>query len=125
MESDHTTSPRLPFAQPDRRSAIRRRAEEIYDKSGRVGGRDLQNWVQAEQEIEREITEPSPHRRAIVVRVDGVRFVGEYTAADAQGYRPGEFEPGEPVFVRFRGNKMWLKRRNGEELETTVVQRGD
>ena len=32
---------------------IAARAEQIYVESGRVAGRDLENWVQAEKELKR------------------------------------------------------------------------
>jgi hypothetical protein len=35
----------------DLREAMRRRAEEIYEKSGRIPGRDLHNWALAEAQI--------------------------------------------------------------------------
>jgi hypothetical protein len=41
---------------PDLREAIRRRAEEIYVRNGRIPGREVENWVQAEKEILREAT---------------------------------------------------------------------
>jgi len=38
--------------------AIRRRAEEIYVRNGKIPGRDLENWAQAEREILREAAPP-------------------------------------------------------------------
>lgn len=122
-----------PNAQPDSPSAngslsetnlheaIRRRAEEIYIRNGRIPGRDVENWNQAEEEIRREL-ENSNRRTAIVVRVNGVQYVGEYRADEADGYAPGEFAPGSPVLVRLDGDKMLVKRPNGKVLETDVVQ---
>ena len=67
-----------PTPLPDLQEAIRQRAEEIYFRSGRIPGRDLDNWAQAEQEILRE-SAPQPSRKpAIVVRVSGTEYVGEY-----------------------------------------------
>jgi len=53
-----------PRPRPDQREAIRHRAEELYIRNGRLPGRDLENWAQAEREILRESAEPSvrPHR---------------------------------------------------------------
>ena len=34
---------------------IAARAEQIYVESGRVAGRDLENWVQAENELKRRV----------------------------------------------------------------------
>jgi len=106
----------------DLHDAVRRRAEEIYIRSGRVEGRDAENWRQAEIEIRRE-AERSTRRSAVVVKVNGVQYVGEYRPERSEGYLPGEFRPGAPVAVRLDGNKMFVKRPNGKELETTVVQK--
>jgi len=114
-----------PAAAPDWHEAIRLRAEEIYIRNGKIPGRDLQNWAQAEQEILHESAEPQPQprRTAIVVKVNGAAYVGEYDPAYCDGYVPGEFGPGASVPVRFRGDRMYLKRPNGKILETTVVKR--
>ena len=111
-----------PTAPRDLHEAIRCRAEEIYIRNGRIPGRDLENWAQAEQEIRREFAD-RPHRRtAIVVRVDGAEYIGEYNPESCDGYAPGEFGPGASVPVRFHGDKMFVKRPNGKELETTIVK---
>ena len=107
-------------AEAQTQELIRRRAEEIYVSSGRMPGRDLENWVQAEAEILRGCAE-SPSRRAIVVDVDGVQYVGEYISQPGDDYAPGEFGIGEDLAVRFEGQKMFVKRPNGKELETSVV----
>ncbi|MGO9439628.1 MAG: DUF2934 domain-containing protein [Terriglobales bacterium] len=112
-----------PAAAPHWHQAIQRRAEEIYIRNGRIPGRDLENWAQAEQEILRESAEPQPRRTAIVVKVNGAAYVGEYDPAFSDGYLPGEFGPGVSVPVRFRGDRMYLKRPNGKILETTIVQK--
>ena len=102
--------------------AIRRRAEEIYIRSGKIPGHDLENWAQAEQEIKREAAGTSP-RKAVVVRVNGVQYFGEYQLEDCDGYKPGELGKGKVVPVRFAGDKMFVKRPNGKELETTIVKK--
>jgi hypothetical protein len=102
--------------------AIRKRAEEIYVGNGRIPGRDLDNWTQAEAEVARERGGPG-RRTAIVVDVDGIEYVGEYGSESSDGYQPGEFSAGEDVSIRFEGDKMFLKRPNGKELETIVVQK--
>jgi hypothetical protein len=107
---------------PDLREAIRRRAEEIFMRTGKLPGRDLQNWALAETEILREYS-VATRRFAIVVRVNGVQYVGEYSPAASGGYQPGEFGAGAPASVRFEGEKMFVIRANGQELETTVVNR--
>ena len=103
--------------------AIRRRAEEIYERSRRIRGRDIQNWVQAEAEIRREMEHGARKAAAIVVKVDGVRYVGEYDVAGADGYTSGELSSGDPIPVRFEGDKMYVKRPNGRELETKIVSK--
>jgi hypothetical protein len=108
-------------APTDLQEAIRRRAEEIYIRNGKIPGHDLENWAQAEQEILRESGDPTP-RTAIVVKVNGAAYVGEYNPASSD-YQPGEFGPGVTVPVRFRGNKMLLLRPNGKVLETTIVKK--
>jgi Protein of unknown function (DUF2934) len=111
-----------PTIVPDPHEAIRRRAEEIYIRNGRIPGRDQENWAQAEQEIRREFAD-RPHRKtAIVVRVDGAEYIGEYNLESCDGYVPGEFGAGASVPVRFHGDKLFVKRPNGKELETTIVK---
>jgi hypothetical protein len=109
-------------APTDLQEAIRRRAEEIYIRNGKIPGHDLENWAQAEQEILRESSAPAPRRTAIIVKVNGAAYVGEYDPASSD-YQPGEFGPGITVPVRFRGDKMLLLRPNGKVLETTIVKK--
>lgn len=107
---------------PEVQEAIRRRATELYRRSGKVEGHDLENWYQAEAEIVREIS-LHPTRLAVVVNVQGVVYTGEYEAASADGYTAGEWKPGDPVPIRLVGDKLYLRRPNGRELETTIVKR--
>jgi hypothetical protein len=102
--------------------AIRRRATELYQLSGSIGGHDLENWCQAEAEILRE-SGASTLRRAVVVNLGGVVYTGEYDSASADDYTPGEWKPGDPVPVRLAGDKLYLRRPNGRELQTTIVKR--
>lgn len=123
MKTSSLPDPRLRnVAGPEMHEAIRRRAEEVYIRSGRIPGRDLENWSQAEQEIKREAAGGSP-RKAVVVRVNGVEYFGEYHPEDCDGYQPGELGKCKVVAVRFAGNKMFVKRPNGKELETTIVKK--
>jgi hypothetical protein len=115
------TPPRAKFSEVEVREAMRRRAEEIYEKSGRIPGRDLQNWFLAEAEICRETATRFPRKAAVVVKVEGVQYIGEYDSALALGYTPGEFIAGDPVRVRFESGKMFVLRPNGQHLETTIV----
>lgn len=91
--------------------AIRRRATELYQSSGGVEGQDAENWYKAEGEILRESV-GSPIRRAVVVNVQGVVYTGEYDCGAA-----------DPIPIRLAGDKLYLRRRNGLELKTTIVKR--
>ena len=105
----------------DLHEAIRARAEQIYESSGKIPGRDIENWMQAEREIRSEAGQHARRRTAVVVNIDGVDYVGEYEFSAADGYAPGEFAAGDPVAVRFEEDKMYVKRPNGKELETRIV----
>ena len=115
-----TTSPRP--RQADQHEAIRKRAEEIYIRNGRIAGCDTENWAQAEEEILREFAENGT-RRAIVVKVRGTQYIGQYNAESSDGYIPGEFGLRASIPVRFHGSKMFVKRPNGKVLETVVVNK--
>lgn len=106
----------------DLQQAIRQRAEQIYESSGRIPGRDIENWDQAEREVRDEIAQQGRRRTAVVVSVNGIDYVGEYSLSAADGYKPGEFATGDPVAVRFEEDKMYVKRQNGKELETRIVK---
>ena len=106
----------------DLHERIRRRAEEIYVQSGRAPGRDMENWSQAEREILAE-SHSSRRRQAVVIRVNGVKYVGEYEPETSGGYVPGEFGLGSSVTVRMVGDRMYIKRANGRELETRIVRK--
>jgi Protein of unknown function (DUF2934) len=106
----------------DLNEAIGRRAREIYEKSGRIPGHDIENWIRAEAEILSE-QKCADRKSAVVVRVDGVQYVGEYQPTSAEGYTPGEFTTGDPVPIRFQGDQMFVRRRNGKELATKLVRK--
>lgn len=38
-----------PLSQEELSELIRKTAQEIYEKSGRIEGRDVENWVEAER----------------------------------------------------------------------------
>jgi hypothetical protein len=107
---------------PEVQEAIRRRATELYQGSGAAEGQDVENWCQAEAEILREFN-THPVRRAVVVNVQGVVYTGEYESTSADGYTPGEWKPGDAVPIRLAGDKLYLRRPNGCELQTTIVKR--
>ena len=102
--------------------AIRRRATELYQLSGGIDGRDVENWCQAEAEVLRESGELAL-RRAVVINLGGVVYTGEYDSVSAEDYTPGEWKAGDPVPVRLAGDKLYLRRPNGRELQTTIVKR--
>ncbi len=105
----------------DLHDAIRQRAEEIYFESGGIPGRDLENWAQAEREV-RSRHDFKERRTAIVVKVHGVKYVGEYQPDSAEGYVPGEFSAGDGVPVVIEGDRMLVRRPNGRVLETRIVK---
>lgn len=100
---------------------IRRRAAEIFERSGRLQGRDLDNWCQAEAEVLREFG-ANAVRRAVVLDVAGILYTGEYDCL-TEDYQPGEWQPGDSVRVRLEGDNLYLRRPNGRELCTTIVKR--
>jgi len=103
-------------------NAIRNRAKELYWQGGALEGQDLENWQQAEAEILRE-TAPHLSRPAVVINLEGVVYTGEYNLAAADGYTPGEWKAGDRVPIRLEGDRLFLRRTNGRELETNVVKR--
>jgi hypothetical protein len=123
MNAAANTPQPWPTSAVDRQQAIRARAEEIYVRNGRIPGRDAENWAQAEQEILQELSGAAARKTAIVVRVNGEEYVGEYDPDAADGYVPGEFGTGASVPVRFHGGKMLVLRPNGKVLETKIVQK--
>ncbi|MGA8619526.1 MAG: DUF2934 domain-containing protein [Candidatus Sulfotelmatobacter sp.] len=104
------------------RETIRRRATELYRQGGGVAGHDLENWCQAQAEILRE-SFTHPVRRAVVINLGGVVYTGEYESTSADDYTPGEWKPGDHVPVGLAGDKLYLRRSNGRELQTTILKR--
>jgi hypothetical protein len=101
---------------------LRRHVPQIYEISEVAKGYDAESCYQAEAEVLRESTLQSL-RRAIVVNIEGVVYTGEYECSSADGNLPGEWQPGDPIAVRVEGDKMYLRRPNGREIETTIVKR--
>jgi hypothetical protein len=120
--AQYSTPPPAATRSAQLQEAISRRAREIYEWSGRIPGRDMRNWIQAEAEILHRQQIP-PGCAAVVIRVNGVQYVGQYQPSSFADYTPGEFASGDSVPVRFHGNKMYVKRPNGRELKTTIVQK--
>jgi Protein of unknown function (DUF2934) len=104
--------------------AIRRRAQEIYEAHGRTPGHEVEDWLRAEAEVQREVTAALQRRTAyIVVNVAGVTYTGEYDPASCGGYQPGEFGAGQPLHVRFEQDRMYIARPNRAELATRLVKK--
>jgi Protein of unknown function (DUF2934) len=121
-KSDQTPSKASALPSFDLHDAIRRRAEEIYFESGGIPGRDVENWAQAEREVRRPQAQ-TKRRTAIVVKVHGVEYIGEYELGSAEGYAPGEFSSGESVPVVIEGDRMLVRRPNGQVLDTRIVKK--
>jgi hypothetical protein len=107
---------------PEVENAIRLRAEKLYEARGRVAGHEVEDWLQAEAEILREV-QCFPKVARVAVHFEGATYIGEYDAQHCDGYTRGEFRAGTPVELRFAGQTMFMKRPNGKELKTVVVRR--
>jgi hypothetical protein len=114
--------PSVGSSEADLQTAIRARAEEIFERGGRVEGRDLDNWNEAEAEILREV-DVHLTRAAVVISLDGVVYTAEYDLRTCGDYIPGEWKQGDQVPVRLQGDRLFLRRPNGRELQTDVVKR--
>jgi hypothetical protein len=57
----------------------------------------------------------------ISVQAGDMVYVGEYTPAFFG--KPGDWVIGDPIQVRFDGNKMILQKPNGKELKTKIQKR--
>ncbi len=57
----------------------------------------------------------------ITVQADAVVYVGEYTPMFFG--KPGDWIIGDPIEVRFDGNKMILRKPNGKELKAKIQKR--
>jgi len=110
---------------PEVEAAIRRRAERLYEQRGRTPGHQVEDWLQAEAEVLREIElARAPKPAFVAVRFAGAVYTGEYDANHSDGYSPGEFRTGSPVEIRFAADRMYVKRPNGKELEARIVRKG-
>ena len=97
--SNSPTSKPWPSSTTDLQQAIRLRAEEIYERHGRILGHDLPKLGRAEKEIMQELSERPTRRTAVVINLNGVQFVGECALESSGGYVPGELS--SPA-LRFR-----------------------
>lgn len=100
----------------------RNHAADVYRHSRAAEGPDREPWSRAEAEILRE-TSAQLSRPVVVINLEGVVYTGEYDFASAGGYTPGEWQAGDHVPVRFEGDRLFLRRPNGQELETSIVKR--
>jgi Protein of unknown function (DUF2934) len=108
---------------PEMEEAIRRRARELWEQRGRVDGHAREDWLQAEAEVALAFAERALRRNAFIrIKVGDTIYTAEYDRKRAQGYRPGEFAPGQPLELRFEEDKMYIKLTNGNELETRIVK---
>jgi hypothetical protein len=102
-------------------AAIRRRASQICNRSGAVEDRDAEHRYRVKAELRREKT-VHRLRRAVVIKIQGVDYTVQYECSAEDGYAPGEWKVGDPIPIRVAGNKLYLRRRNGHELQATIVK---
>jgi hypothetical protein len=63
-------------------------------------------------------------RRGLGIKVQEAVYTGEYESSFGDGYLAGEWKPGDPVPVRFAslGDKLYPRRPNGRQRQTTIVK---
>lgn len=105
---------------PEIEDAIRRRAQQLYERRGRTPGHEIEDWLQAEAET---LKETAPDPAYVKVRLDGITYTGEYDRKHSDGYTPGEFHPGSPIEIRIACDKMFVRRPNGRVLETRIIRK--
>jgi len=103
-------------------AAIRRRAQELYERRGKVPGHEVEDWLQAEAEVLALNPTQAGRKRAVVVKVAGVTYTGEYDPKHCRGYTPGELSAGQPLRVRFQDDRMFIARPDGLELEARIIR---
>jgi hypothetical protein len=57
------------------------------------------------------------------VQLGDMVYVGSYWPRTRWSYSPTDFIVNDPVQVKIDGKHMYLKRPDGKELKTTVIQR--
>lgn len=57
------------------------------------------------------------------VQVGDMIYVGSYWPRTRWSYSPKDFIVNDPVQVRIEGKNMYLKRPDGKELKTEIIQR--
>jgi HSP20 family protein len=85
--------------------SVSRRAFEIFEKSGRSVGRDLENWFQAESEV--------LHPVAVSVSESEKSFT---IRAEVPGFKPGELDVSiDGPRLTIAGKRETIKERNDEK----------
>jgi|SRR3954462_9620371 len=106
-------------ARQSRMEAVRQRAQRLFEESGRVAGRDQENWLRAEAEINAEAC-ACGKPAYVVIKFKGVTYTGEYDALTTD-YRPGELA-GAPVKMNLESETMIITRSNGMQLTARIVK---
>jgi hypothetical protein len=57
------------------------------------------------------------------VQLGDMVYVGSYWPRTRWSYSPTDFIVNDPVQVKIEGKHMYVKRPDGKELKTTVIQR--
>ena len=94
----------------------------VWMSEKRLPGAGQHVEMLSEAEMIREFTTHSGCG-AIVVSVEGVVYTGEYEFMTAFDYAPGEWQNGTSIPIRFAGDKLFLRRPNGCELQIMIVKR--
>ena len=57
------------------------------------------------------------------VKLKGIVYVARYTSSLFKSYRPADLIVGDPIEVRFKKKKMYIKRPDGKEMKSKIVKR--
>jgi hypothetical protein len=109
---------------PEVENAIRLRAEKLYEARGRVAGHEVEDWLQAEAEILREL-QCFPKLARVAVHFEGATYIGEYDAQHCDGYTRGEFRAGTPVELPFRGSDYVHEAPQRQRIENRGCEKGN
>lgn len=81
--------------------------------SNRVIGNTQTGTVQSVTDVEYRIS----------VLLDGMIYVGSYWPRWKWSYAPTDFVVNDPIEISINGKDMYIKRAEGQELKTKVIQR--
>jgi hypothetical protein len=84
----------------------------------------VQTTYVSQRQGNRTVTTPVEDKQKhyfITVQAGDMLYVGEYTPAFFG--KPGDWVIGDPIQVRFDGNKMILQKPNGKELKAKIRKR--